>query len=31
MYTLDMRCHNCLDEDLPRKIQKEIKKAEKKG
>ena len=31
MYTLDMRCHNCLDEDLPRKIQKEIKKAEKEG
>ena len=31
MYTLDMRCHHCLDEDLPKKLKKEIKKAEKEG
>ena len=31
MYTLDMKCHHCVDEDLPRKIQREIKKAERKG
>jgi 2,4-dienoyl-CoA reductase-like NADH-dependent reductase (Old Yellow Enzyme family) len=30
MYTLEMKCHNCLDEDLPKKLQKEIRKAEKK-
>ena len=31
MYTLDMKCHHCVDEDLPRKIQREIKKAGRKG
>jgi len=30
MYTLEMKCHHCVD-DLPRKLQKEIDKAEKKG
>jgi len=30
MYTLDMKCHHCVDEELPKAIQKEIKKAEKK-
>jgi 2,4-dienoyl-CoA reductase-like NADH-dependent reductase (Old Yellow Enzyme family) len=29
MYTLDMKCHHCVD-DLPKKIRKEIEKAEKK-
>ncbi|MDR1459293.1 MAG: NADH:flavin oxidoreductase [Bacteroidales bacterium] len=29
MYTLDMKCHHCID-DLPQKIQKEIRKAENK-
>ncbi|MEG1556672.1 MAG: NADH:flavin oxidoreductase, partial [Bacteroidales bacterium] len=28
MYTLDMKCHHCVD-NLPKKLQKEIKKAEK--
>ena len=31
MYTLEMKCNHCLDEELPRKLQREIKKAEKKG
>jgi len=30
MYTLDMKCHHCID-NLPKKIQKEIEKAEKKA
>ena len=29
MYTLEMKCNHCLDEELPKKLQKEIKKAEK--
>lgn len=29
MYTLDMKCHHCVD-DLPKKLKKEIEKAEKK-
>ncbi len=29
MYTLDMKCHHCVD-NLPKKIQKEIEKAESK-
>ena len=29
MYTLDMKCHHCVDH-LPKKLQKEIEKAEKK-
>jgi hypothetical protein len=31
MYTLEMKCHHCVDEELPKSIRKEIKKAEKKG
>ena len=31
MYTLDMKCHHCVDEELPKRLKKEIKKAEKKG
>lgn len=31
MYTLNMKCHHCVDEELPRSIRKEIKRAEKKG
>lgn len=31
MYSLEMKCHHCVDEELPRKLRKEIKKAEKKG
>ena len=31
MYTLEMKCHHCVDEELPKKLKKEIKKAEKKG
>ena len=31
MYTLEMKCHHCVDEELPRSIRREIKKAEKKG
>ena len=31
MYTLEMKCHHCVDEDLPKAIRKEIKKAEKQG
>jgi 2,4-dienoyl-CoA reductase-like NADH-dependent reductase (Old Yellow Enzyme family) len=31
MYTLEMKCHHCVDEDLPRKLRKEIKQAEKRG
>ena len=31
MYTLEMKCHHCIDEELPRSIKKEIKKAENKG
>lgn len=30
MYTLEMKCHHCVEE-LPRKLQKEIEKAERKG
>lgn len=30
MYTLDMKCHHCV-EDLPAKLKKEIEKKEKKG
>jgi hypothetical protein len=30
MYTLDMRCHQCMKEsELPTKLQREIDKAEK--
>ena len=29
MYTLEMKCHHCVDEDLPRCLKKEIEKAEK--
>ena len=29
MYSREMKCHHCVDEDLPKEIQKEIKKAEK--
>jgi len=29
MYTLEMKCHHCVD-DLPKKLKKEIEKAEKK-
>ena len=29
MYTLEMKCHHCVDEELPKSIRKEIKKAEK--
>ncbi|MBR7021850.1 MAG: NADH:flavin oxidoreductase [Bacteroidales bacterium] len=29
MYTLEMKCHCCVDDELPRAIRKEIKKAEK--
>ena len=29
MYTLEMKCHRCVDDELPRAIRKEIKKAEK--
>jgi 2,4-dienoyl-CoA reductase-like NADH-dependent reductase (Old Yellow Enzyme family) len=31
LYTLEMKCHHCVDEDLPRKLRKEIKQAEKRG
>ena len=31
MYTLEMKCNHCLDEDLPKKLQKEIKKAEQEA
>ena len=31
MYTLEMKCHHCVDEELPKKLKKEIKKAEKRG
>ena len=31
MYSLEMKCHHCVDEELPKAIRKEIKKAEKKG
>ena len=31
MYTLEMKCHHCVEEELPRAIRKEIKKAERKG
>ena len=30
MYTLEMKCHHCVDEELPRSIRKEIKRAERK-
>ena len=30
MYTLDMRCHHCVD-NLPASLQKEIEKAEQQG
>ena len=29
MYSLDMQCHQCMQESLPKKLQKEIEKAEK--
>ena len=31
MYTLEMKCHHCVDEELPKELRKEIKKAEKRG
>ena len=30
MYTLDMKCHHCID-DLPKKLKKEVDKAEERG
>lgn len=29
MYTLEMKCHHCVENDLPRRLKREIKKAEK--
>ena len=31
MYSLEMKCHHCLEEELPKSLKKEIKKAEKEG